>query len=377
MPFDPDAWIMHHYGSPFYNSIVATPRVPKEPKEPDNVEHLICEYVVLAVIHDCLWKKPKSQKLIEIDDGNWVDNLWNSIEWFRQVNGDNYVNRIHNINQALKNVETDLDRKASKTKPDVNLASDLIKALKQADESLEYWEMKTKDSDTFNNGWGSGEDFYCPKESLESTISLLKSLGYSIEAEYIEKITAALSENIISLDYAYKKNNATKESYLLWKEKFLTPLRNYLSTLAQKFETSGLKPSPVLAVSVQSKPDNTGNSTEPPKQTRPEQQIKLVNEPSKEAAQAYKLYYGTGKNQTEVAKIMTQELRRPVSQGQVSKWVSQYKDWAKVNNIPISEKPTIINMDSNKLSMGKRTDGRITGDPRHKAKVDPDGDAYE
>ncbi len=119
LPFDPDAWIMHHYGSPFYNSIVATPRVPKEPKESDNAEHLICEYVVLAVIHDCLWEKPKSQKLIEVDDSNWVDSLWNSIKWFRQLNGDNYKNRIHNINQALTNVETDLAKKPAETKQDI------------------------------------------------------------------------------------------------------------------------------------------------------------------------------------------------------------------------------------------------------------------
>lgn len=117
------------------------------------------------------------------------------------------------------------------------------------------------------------------------------------------------------------------------------------------------------------------NQTPEPAET--EQKTEPGKEPSKEAAQAYKLYYGTGENQTEIAKIMTRELRRPVSQGQVSKWVNQYKKWAKVNNIPIPEKPTIINMDSNKLSMGKRTDGRGTGDPRHKAEVDPDGDAYE
>ncbi len=36
-----------------------------------------------------------------------------------------------------------------------------------------------------------------------------------------------------------------------------------------------------------------------------------------------------------------------------------------------------INMDSKKLIMGARTDGRITGDPRHKQLIDPDGDIYD
>lgn len=104
---------------------------------------------------------------------------------------------------------------------------------------------------------------------------------------------------------------------------------------------------------------------------------KSVKEPSKEATQAYKLYYGSGKSQSEVAEIMTKKLRKPVNQGQVSRWVTEYKKWAKAYDIPIPEKPTIINMSSNKLDMGKRTDGKRTGDPHHKAKFDPDGEAYE
>ena len=97
-----------------------------------------------------------------------------------------------------------------------------------------------------------------------------------------------------------------------------------------------------------------------------------IEEPKKEAAQAYKLYYGLGYSQTKVAKIMTNELKRPVSQGQVSKWVNQYKRWAQANNIPITPKPKIINLDHRKLEMKKRTDGRISGDARHKARRDDD-----
>lgn len=99
---------------------------------------------------------------------------------------------------------------------------------------------------------------------------------------------------------------------------------------------------------------------------------KRIKEPEKEAAQAYKLYYGSGDNQTIVAEIMTVKLRKPVSQGQVSKWVNQYKRWAQANNIPIPPKPKIINLDHRKLEMRARTDGRISGDARHKGRCDDD-----
>ena len=111
--------------------------------------------------------------------------------------------------------------------------------------------------------------------------------------------------------------------------------------------------------------------------TGTEQKIKPVKEPSKEAAQAYILYHGTGKTQAEVAEIMAERLRRSVSQGQVSKWIKEYRVWAEANNIPIPDpkKLTTITMEPDKINMGTRTDGKITGDPRHRAKIDPDGDS--
>ena len=90
--------------------------------------------------------------------------------------------------------------------------------------------------------------------------------------------------------------------------------------------------------------------------------------PSKEANQAYKLY-GIYNNQTEVAKIMTKELKRPVAQGQVSRWVKQVEEWRKIEDLPTDEykKPDTI-VDSDILDQGARTDGRRTGDPRHSKK---------
>jgi len=119
----------------------------------------------------------------------------------------------------------------------------------------------------------------------------------------------------------------------------------------------------------QPKADNaTENNTE---QSKPQKKIK---EPSKEATQAFFLYYGTTcKTQEDVAKIMTNELKKPVSQGQVSRLLTKYKKWREAEGIPVDDtRPNII-VNTNILDMGARTDGRTTGDPRHKAKVDPDG----
>jgi hypothetical protein len=95
-----------------------------------------------------------------------------------------------------------------------------------------------------------------------------------------------------------------------------------------------------------------------------------VKEPSKEAIQAYNFYYGTGETQEGVAKTMTDRLKKPVNQGQVSRWVNQYKKWRDAEGIPIDDtRPNII-VNSNILDVGARTDGRTTGDPRHKKNID-------
>ncbi len=133
LPFDPDAWIMRYYGSPFYNSIVATPRVPKEPKEPDNAENLICEYIVLAVIHDNVRTKPQCQKLCSSCDNEWAEKLWGSINWYNSIADVNSCEeRTANIKDALENVKADLDEKPAETGQDIPPAKDKKKKAKIA-----------------------------------------------------------------------------------------------------------------------------------------------------------------------------------------------------------------------------------------------------
>lgn len=119
LPFDPDAWIMRHYGSPQYNDIVAIPSVPKEPKDPDKAENLICEYIVLAVINDNVRTKPQCQKLFSSSDNEWSENLWGSIYWCKSINdGNAYKYRIANIKNALKNVKAKLAKRPEDTEQD-------------------------------------------------------------------------------------------------------------------------------------------------------------------------------------------------------------------------------------------------------------------
>lgn len=100
--------------------------------------------------------------------------------------------------------------------------------------------------------------------------------------------------------------------------------------------------------------------------------------PPKEAFQAYQILKKTGYNQAEVAKIMTDELGDKVEQYQVSRWKTQCDNWFKecgigvVSNIELTNK---ISINPAILDMGARTDGRTTGDPRHRA--DPDSDVDE
>lgn len=107
---------------------------------------------------------------------------------------------------------------------------------------------------------------------------------------------------------------------------------------------------------------------------------KVSKKPSKEAIQAYRLFGAVNSNQTEVAKLMSDNLKRTISQGQISKWNKECKAFLKANGLAgfaSDLKPDIVTIDPVKLDMGARTDGKRTGDPKHKKLVDPDNAAYD
>lgn len=85
---------------------------------------------------------------------------------------------------------------------------------------------------------------------------------------------------------------------------------------------------------------------------------KVSKKPSKEAIQAYRLLGAVNSNQTEVAKLMSDNLKRTISQGQISKWNKECKAFLKANGLAgfaSDLKPDIVTIDPVKLDMGART----------------------
>ena len=114
--FDPDAWIKRWYGNPQYNDIIAD--VPKNPKKPDDLEGIICEYVVLSVIHDYPWENAQYPKLTEPDDKELACPIWDSVTGCRQFNlenGESLVDRTGRIIDALEHVRADLASLSTET----------------------------------------------------------------------------------------------------------------------------------------------------------------------------------------------------------------------------------------------------------------------
>jgi hypothetical protein len=88
--------------------------------------------------------------------------------------------------------------------------------------------------------------------------------------------------------------------------------------------TSGPDPSPVSPADSNAKA--LAPRANPKRPTGATPTTKRLKEPPREAFQAYYLYLAWG-NQTEVAKKMSEELRRPINQGTVSRWCNQVSEW--------------------------------------------------
>jgi hypothetical protein len=87
-----------------------------------------------------------------------------------------------------------------------------------------------------------------------------------------------------------------------------------------------------------------------------------MKQPSKDAIAAYRLWFLTGKTQTELAEQLTEELKRPITQGTVSRWLKQVKAWLKAGNVLPDLTPTRHPkpqpMDPERIDLGERQDGR-------------------
>ena len=89
---------------------------------------------------------------------------------------------------------------------------------------------------------------------------------------------------------------------------------------------------------------------------------KTLKQPSNDAFTAYRAGLATGKNQTELAQLLTNEWRRTVYQGNVSRWLDQVKSWLEAGNVlpdlspPAYKKP--LAMDPDRIDLGERQDHR-------------------
>jgi len=95
----------------------------------------------------------------------------------------------------------------------------------------------------------------------------------------------------------------------------------------------------------------------------PDEQPKPVanmRPPSDDAIACYRAHFFTELNQTQLAEIMTAELKRPISQGQVSKWLKEVKTWIAAGNV-LPDLPEMMRrkpaaFDPQTLELGPRQD---------------------
>jgi hypothetical protein len=98
----------------------------------------------------------------------------------------------------------------------------------------------------------------------------------------------------------------------------------------------------------------TDPQPEPAAEARPSDKGK--KEPSDEAFTAYRRWKLEGIKQTRIAEMMSEELHWPVSQGQVSRWCTDVRDWLFIPGSKLPP-PRCITMDPRKLEQGSRRDG--------------------
>jgi len=84
--------------------------------------------------------------------------------------------------------------------------------------------------------------------------------------------------------------------------------------------------------------------------------------PPEIAFQAYRLRIATGHPQKKLAALLSEELKRKVSQGQVSRWLKQTKVWIAAGNVlpdlPSPERNRPKSIDPERIDLGARQDHR-------------------
>jgi len=141
-------------------------------------------------------------------------------------------------------------------------------------------------------------------------------------------------------------------------EKALVPYNDLRDRLMERIDSTTNAP---LSAENQSALQG-GEGCDAPEKSGISVQGKSLKQPSDDALKAYRLYILKGENQTETARLLTQELHHPIHQGTVSRWITQVKEWLAAGNVlpklldPLKEKPEA--MDPKFLDQGERLDHR-------------------
>ncbi len=89
---------------------------------------------------------------------------------------------------------------------------------------------------------------------------------------------------------------------------------------------------------------------------------KTMNLPTADAVACFRMDMATGPKQEALAKLMTKELKRNITQGQVSRWLKHVREWNEAGNVPpdlpkpLREKPK--DFDPANIDLGARLDHR-------------------
>ncbi len=85
---------------------------------------------------------------------------------------------------------------------------------------------------------------------------------------------------------------------------------------------------------------------------------KSPKEPPREAFEAYALHVETAWDQSSVARKLSESLGRPISQGQVSRWVKAVREWREAGSASLGSDPTTrpktFPVDPSRLDLGPR-----------------------
>jgi hypothetical protein len=125
-------------------------------------------------------------------------------------------------------------------------------------------------------------------------------------------------------------------------------------------DTSSDPPAPAAHEKADRSPWQDGESRSP--EPQPSGSRRALKEPSKDAIAAYRLNLLTGKTQTELAQVLTNQLKRPVDQGTVSRWLTQVKAWLDAGNVlpdlTVARERKPAPIDPERIDLGERQDGR-------------------